>query len=152
VFSKSCRSGGGGSQWLASQRTARSLFRLNRFGPATARFRTFHRPVELRSCIDSVYAEPVNLTDVEWTNTSGDTYYFILQAAPLWHLNGNLLGVSITFTDFSHSKRLQDELQPPTKNWKWLMKSYSLLMKSWRRPTRNCNPPTRNCRRGTTVD
>lgn len=99
---------------LANER-ARSLFRLNSrdLGRPLQDLELSYRPVELRSCIDSVYAERrvVNLTDVEWTNTSGDRHYFILQAAPLWHLNGNLLGVSITFTDFSHSKRLQDELQ-----------------------------------------
>lgn len=72
-----------------------------------------YRPVELRSCLDQVYNERriVLLREVEWTVSSGELQYFDVQLAPLFDLNGGLLGAAITFNDVSRSKRLQQELE-----------------------------------------
>ena len=72
-----------------------------------------YRPLDLRSCIDLAYAErrAVTITDVEWISTSGDIVYFDVQFILLQDFSGNLLGISITFTDITRSKRLQNELE-----------------------------------------
>ncbi len=70
-----------------------------------------YRPIELRSCIEQVYADRriIIHRQVEWA-TKGDIVYFDIQVVPLSDINSKLLGVSITFNDVSNSKRLQDEL------------------------------------------
>ncbi len=72
-----------------------------------------YRPVELRSCMDQVYSDrrTVNLREIKWTSANGDTQYFDVQIVPLFDLNSNLLGATITFSDVSRSKRLQNELE-----------------------------------------
>ncbi|GFE70590.1 CheR family methyltransferase [Chroococcus sp. FPU101] len=72
-----------------------------------------YRPVELRSCLEQVYSECriITLKDVEWTPNSGETQYYDVQLAPLFDLNGSLMGATITFTDVSGFKRLQEELE-----------------------------------------
>ena len=71
-----------------------------------------YRPIELRSCIEQVYADRrvIIHRQVEWA-TNGDISYFDIQVAPLSDVNSKLLGVSVTFNDVSRSKRLQDELE-----------------------------------------
>lgn len=66
----------------------------------------------MRSCIDQAYAEhrTIHLKDIEWA-ASGDSQYFDVQVTPLWSRDRNLLGVSISFTDVTRSKRLQGELE-----------------------------------------
>lgn len=95
---------------------ARSLFGLNSKDLGRCPFQDLelsYRPVDLRSCIDQAYAErrSVSLSDVEWATTSGDTQYLDVQVTPLWFSNGSPIGVSITFTDVTRSKRLQAELE-----------------------------------------
>lgn len=72
-----------------------------------------YRPLELRSCIDQVYAERRTIIhkDVEWSTATNDTAYFDIQVAPIVVLNGKILGCSITFADVSRSRRLQKELE-----------------------------------------
>lgn len=94
---------------------ARKLFGLSLrdLGSPLQNFEFSYRPVELRSCIEQAYADrrSVYQRNVEWTTTSGDTHYFDVQVAPLCELTGSLLGVSITFTDVSRFKRLEEELE-----------------------------------------
>jgi two-component system CheB/CheR fusion protein len=99
---------------LANDR-ARSLFGLNPrdLSHPLQDFEFSYRPVELRSCIEQAYADRrvVNLKEVEWSRTLGDTQYFDVQVTPLFDLKGDLLGVNITFIDVTRSKRLQQELE-----------------------------------------
>lgn len=98
---------------LANER-ARSLFSLgaSHLGRPLQDLSLSYRPVELRSCIDQAYAEhrTIHLKDIEWA-ASGDSQYFDVQVTPLWSRDRNLLGVSISFTDVTRSKRLQGELE-----------------------------------------
>lgn len=72
-----------------------------------------YRPVELRSCIEQAYSDrrAVNLRDVEWQIPQGEVIYLDVQVAPLIDTSNNILGVSITFTDVTRYKRLQEELE-----------------------------------------
>ena len=72
-----------------------------------------YRPVELRSCIEQAYARrcTISLKDVEWTTASGENLYFNVQVIPLSGPVGTLLGISVSFTDVTRSKRLQEELE-----------------------------------------
>ncbi len=101
-----------GALTLANER-ARSLFGLNAkdLNRLLQDLELSYRPVELRSCIEQAYEQraSLTLTDIEWTISSGNTKYFNVQVSPL-NFNSNLLGVSISFTDVTRSKRLQDEL------------------------------------------
>jgi len=45
--------------------------------------------------------------------------FFILQAAPLWHLNGNLLGVTSPLPTLVTLNAYKMNSNSPTKNWKW---------------------------------
>ncbi len=72
-----------------------------------------YRIPELRARIDEAYAEhrPATVKDVQWTTTSGDVRELELQIFPLSDSSGMILGVSITFTDITRYKRLQEELE-----------------------------------------
>ena len=97
---------------LANER-ARSLFSLSpkHIGQPLQDLELSYRPVELRSCIEQVYADrrAIILKDVEWT--SSELQYFDVQISPLLDINNRLLGVSITFSDVTRPKRLQAELE-----------------------------------------
>lgn len=99
---------------LANER-AKSMFNLapRDLGSPLQDLEISYRPVELRSCINRVYAErrSVLLRDIEYTSANGEVRYLEVQLIPLMDVNGVYLGVSITFTDVSLYKRLQDELQ-----------------------------------------
>lgn len=99
---------------LANQR-ARTLFNLNPkdLNRPLQDLELSYRPLELRSCIEQAYSDyrPVNHKEIEWSVSSGETLYFDVQIAPLIDLNGKLIGASITYTDVTRSKRLQEELQ-----------------------------------------
>src|SRR5262249_253060 len=73
------------------------------------------RITELRLRIEEAYTERhgVALKDVVWTTSSGDIRELEVQVVPLTENNNNhgLLGVSITFTDVTRYKRLQEELE-----------------------------------------
>ncbi|HEY9779632.1 MAG TPA: CheR family methyltransferase [Leptolyngbyaceae cyanobacterium] len=72
-----------------------------------------YRPLELRSCIEQVYHERRSAiqNEVEWTNPSGESLYFDVKIAPLFDFDSKLLGVSVTFTDVTRDKKLQEELE-----------------------------------------
>ncbi len=99
---------------LANDR-ARTLFSLNNrdLGRPLQDLEISYRPVELRSCIGQVYSDrrPVAQRDIQWQVPSGEINYLDVQVAPLQDFSGNLLGASITFTDVTRYKRLQEELE-----------------------------------------
>jgi two-component system CheB/CheR fusion protein len=72
-----------------------------------------YRPLELRTLIEQVYANRRGLTTEEfaWRPDSGGVHYLEAQFNPLSDNDANLIGVSITFTDVTAQRRLQDQLQ-----------------------------------------
>jgi two-component system CheB/CheR fusion protein len=103
---------------LASER-ARLFFGLNPrdLGRPFAELELSYRPLELRSLIEQVYADrrPIVLTNVERHLQDGSVQYLEVQVQPLPDNGGVLLGVSITFTDVSHSRQLQEKLERATQ-------------------------------------
>ena len=71
-----------------------------------------YRPVELRSCIEQVYVDrrSVNLCNVEW-QTPHELIYLDVQITPLIDPTDTIVGVSVSFTDVTRYKRLQEELE-----------------------------------------
>ena len=72
-----------------------------------------YRPVELRSRIDQVYAErrAQHLTNIERSLSEGQTQYLDIHLVPLVDTDSTPLGISITFHDVTHHRRLQTELE-----------------------------------------
>jgi two-component system CheB/CheR fusion protein len=72
-----------------------------------------YRPVELRSRIEQAYADrqAVILKEVEWLIAPNEVRHLDVSIQPLISSIGTILGVSITFTDVTRIKQLQDELQ-----------------------------------------
>jgi two-component system, chemotaxis family, CheB/CheR fusion protein len=72
-----------------------------------------YRPLELRSYIEQVKLnrQTINLKDIAWQTPQGDAIYLDVQVALLLTSGNKALGVSITFTDVSRYKRLQEELE-----------------------------------------
>jgi two-component system, chemotaxis family, CheB/CheR fusion protein len=73
-----------------------------------------YRPVELRSQIQRTCLEltPVLISDVPFPSQSGvGNAYYTIRIQPLLDPANSLLGVSITFVDVTHHKRLQNELE-----------------------------------------
>jgi two-component system CheB/CheR fusion protein len=72
-----------------------------------------YRPIELRSCIKQVCTErrAVNLRDIEWQTSQGETLYLEVQLFPLLDSGNNILGISISFIDITRYKRLREELE-----------------------------------------
>lgn len=99
---------------LANER-ARTQFNLNStdLGRPLQDLELSYRPLELRSCIEQVYSDyrPVNHKEVEWSLPSGENLYFDIQIIPLIDIDSQLLGASVTFTEVTRSKRLQEELE-----------------------------------------
>jgi len=99
---------------LANER-ARAMFNLNNrdIGRPLRDLELSYRPVELRSRIEQVYTERRSVFEheVEWTPPEGERIYLDVQLMPLSEPLGSLLGVSITFTDITHYRKLQEELE-----------------------------------------
>jgi two-component system CheB/CheR fusion protein len=72
-----------------------------------------YRPVELRSRIEQVRKElrATELHDVQWQRPGGlDFSYYDVAIVPLFGAPGDLLGVSVSFTDVTRYRRVRDEL------------------------------------------
>jgi len=99
---------------LANER-ARILFSLTTrdLGRKLQDLEFAYRMVELRIRIEETFVQrqPINLKDIEWSTGSGETRYLEVQTTPLLDTNGKLLGASISFTDVTRFKRLQEELE-----------------------------------------
>ncbi|HEY9674848.1 MAG TPA: CheR family methyltransferase [Waterburya sp.] len=72
-----------------------------------------YRPVELRSCIKQAYAErrTINLRDIKWHTSQGETLYLEVQLFPLLDRANNILGINISFIDITRYQRLREELE-----------------------------------------
>jgi two-component system, chemotaxis family, CheB/CheR fusion protein len=72
-----------------------------------------YRPVELRSRIEQVRKElrPTELRDVEWQRPGGlELSYYDVAIVPLFGAPGDLLGVSVSFSDVTRYRLVRDEL------------------------------------------
>jgi two-component system, chemotaxis family, CheB/CheR fusion protein len=72
-----------------------------------------YRPVELRSRIEQVRNElrSAELHDVEWQRPGGlERSYYDVAIVPLFGAPGDLLGVSVSFTDVTKYRRVRDDL------------------------------------------
>ncbi len=74
-----------------------------------------YRPVELRSQVNAVIASrvPIMLRQVEWVDQPSplSRTYVDIQLVPLLSNTRQLIGVAINFTDVTHSRALQDQLE-----------------------------------------
>ncbi len=96
---------------------ARNLFGLTArdLGRPFQDLEVSYRPVELRSSIQRVFTErmPVMVKEIEWPLPNGETRFYDVLVQPLMdNVNGNgILGISITFTDITQYKTLQQQLE-----------------------------------------
>jgi two-component system CheB/CheR fusion protein len=72
-----------------------------------------YRPLELRTHIDEALTQrrPVWVRDVTWVRGTNETLSLDIQFVPLADDAGNSLGVTVIFTDVTHYRQLQKELQ-----------------------------------------
>jgi two-component system CheB/CheR fusion protein len=103
------------SNVLLVNQAARTSFGLTaqHVGRPFAEMDLSYRPVELRSRIDQVYAElrSQHLTNIERVLPEGAPQTLDVHLTPLVDTDGTPLGVSITFHDVTHHRRLQTELK-----------------------------------------
>jgi two-component system CheB/CheR fusion protein len=104
-----------GNLVLANQR-ARTLFALSAadVGRPFRDLEISYRPAELRSVIEKAYAgrAPITLTDIECIAPGEkEKVYLDIQITPLQTNSVGTLGVSISFQEVTHSRKLKDELQ-----------------------------------------
>ncbi len=97
---------------------ARTLFDLSvrDIGRPLRDLELSYKPVELRSCIDQVYADrrTMTLKEVEWPARLGEPQSFDVEVVPL--VDGQtVLGVQISFIDVTQTKRLQKELRTASR-------------------------------------
>src|SRR5262249_31310202 len=95
---------------------ARTLFTVlaSEIGSPLQDLKISYRPVDLRSAIDSAYAErrPAVVRGIEWPSASGELRWFDVHVTPLSAATGSpVLGASIVFNDVSAAKRLQRDLE-----------------------------------------
>jgi two-component system CheB/CheR fusion protein len=71
-----------------------------------------YRPVELRSAMDQARSDgrPVKLDARERYTSSGELTYLDVEVVPL-NLDGRHLGMLVSFSDVTHHRRVQDELE-----------------------------------------
>ncbi len=102
-------------QLALANESARLLFNLNSkdIGRPLQDLELSYRPVELRSCIDQVYASrrSTTISSIAWKNSTGETAYFDVQVNPLSNFSGKVLGVNVIFTNITPYKRLQADLE-----------------------------------------
>ena len=72
-----------------------------------------YRPVDLRSPIEQVRADPrpVELRDVEWQRVGSQPSFYDVTIAPLFAAPGQIAGVGISFIDVTRDRRARDELE-----------------------------------------
>jgi two-component system CheB/CheR fusion protein len=72
-----------------------------------------YRPLELRSQLTAVTESraPVWLREVEWRRTGPDAVYVDVNLVPLLDTTGEVLGVSISFTDVTRFRQLRVEVE-----------------------------------------
>jgi len=99
---------------VAANEAARALFRLTQrdINRPLQDLEVSYRPMELRSRIEQAYSQrhPVVAKDVECTSPAGGALLLDVRIAPLLDGTGTPYGASITFSDVTSYKRLQEEL------------------------------------------
>jgi two-component system CheB/CheR fusion protein len=94
---------------------ARSLFGLSTrdLGRPLQNLELSYRPVDLRSCLDQIYANqhPILLKEIHYPSSSLDSKYLDVHLLPLLDNDNNLLGVKIIFADVTRYRHLQEKLQ-----------------------------------------
>ena len=99
---------------LAVNKAARDLFGIpvETVGRPFQDLEISYRPVELRSSIDEARAEgrAVRLTEVARWTPAGDLTFLDIAIVPLT-LDGQHLGVALTFVDVTRHRHLQEELE-----------------------------------------
>ncbi|WP_435011389.1 CheR family methyltransferase [Tundrisphaera lichenicola] len=103
---------------LANER-ARTMFQIDPvdLGRPFQDLTLSYRPADLRSCIDRAYQDrqPARISEVEWPVGAGEVVYLNIHVVPLLDPGAVLLGASVSFTDATGSRRLQEELQASHK-------------------------------------
>ncbi|HEX8465785.1 MAG TPA: CheR family methyltransferase, partial [Abditibacterium sp.] len=93
---------------------ARALFGLGAkdLGRPLQDLEISYRPLEVRSLVEKATLErrPQTVSSISWPTPTGEARYLDVEITPLLENSGNLLGTSITFTDVTLFRRLQDEL------------------------------------------
>jgi two-component system, chemotaxis family, CheB/CheR fusion protein len=99
----------------AANQQARALFDIGQkdVGRPIQDLELSYRPLELRSRIETAYAErrPVQVPDVEYAYGNGEVQCFDVTVAPIFDSEANPLGVTATFTDVTRYRRLRQELE-----------------------------------------
>jgi two-component system CheB/CheR fusion protein len=72
-----------------------------------------YRPLELRPRIEQAYAElqPIHVGSVPRQLPDGAVQYLDVHITPLQDIAGKLLGIGVSYTDVTHYRRLEEELQ-----------------------------------------
>jgi two-component system, chemotaxis family, CheB/CheR fusion protein len=102
---------------VGANAAARRIFRIpmEALGQPFQDLEMSYRPVELRSTIDQARDEnrTVSLMAVGIAQTAGDTAYYDIDVVPLnaEHDDDEFLGVLVSFTDVTHHRLVQDELE-----------------------------------------
>jgi two-component system CheB/CheR fusion protein len=100
---------------IVVNRAARAMFglALRDAGRPLQELEISERPIELRSLIAEVRArrKPVLARDVEWHGTRGAKRTLDVQVTPLAHFSTRLAGVSISFTDVTPLRKLEEDLE-----------------------------------------
>ncbi|GAB4234981.1 MAG: hypothetical protein Kow00121_62640 [Elainellaceae cyanobacterium] len=99
---------------LANMVARRSFgLRLQDIGRPFKDLELSYRPTELRAHLDQVVQDqqPITLPDVIRYLPNNEEQYLEVQLIPLKENNGQLVGISITFTEVSRYHKLQVELQ-----------------------------------------
>jgi two-component system CheB/CheR fusion protein len=103
-----------GNTWLINQEARNSFSLLPQdVGRPFYELDLSYRPMELRSHIDKAYAtlRAQHLTAIEQSLPDGKTQFLDVHLVPLIDPDSTLLGISITFHDVTHHRRLQAELE-----------------------------------------
>ncbi|MGQ4649356.1 CheR family methyltransferase [Lyngbya aestuarii] len=94
---------------------ARSMFNLGLpdIGKPLQDLEISYRPLELRSLIDKVYSDQASLivTDVSRSLANNSLQYLDIYLTPLQENGGDIIGVSIIFTDVTRYHILREEVQ-----------------------------------------
>ena len=100
---------------VVANAAARSMFGLNEhdLGRPLQDLEVSYRPVELRSCIDQAYATrgPILLRQAEWVGGPSDVRFVDVAVVPLNDGAGGFMGVTVTVSNVTDVRRLQDDLQ-----------------------------------------
>lgn len=99
---------------LANER-ARSLLNMRggRLNRSLFELEVMYRIPELRARIENVYRErrPVVSKDVTWATNLGDSLMLDVLISPLSEEDGEVLGISLVFTDVTRYHQLQEEIE-----------------------------------------